>query len=109
MKLDIVALGWDTAFTEAYRPFDRQDHRPARVARVDRAVYSLLTAEGPARAGLGGAPLAQGARDPLTAPRTGDWGAPRSRPDPRAPIEAGVAPPPPDAPGPARRPAPRPR
>ncbi|OLB64333.1 MAG: ribosome small subunit-dependent GTPase A [Actinobacteria bacterium 13_2_20CM_2_72_6] len=88
MKLDIVALGWDTAFTEAYRPFDRQDHRPARVARVDRAVYSLLTAEGPARAGLGGALLAQVARDPLTAPCTGDWVALRSWPDQRTTIEA---------------------
>src|SRR2546421_13017849 len=100
MKLDIVALGWDTAFTEAYRPFDRQDHRPARVARVDRAVYSLLTAEGPARAGLGGALLAQVARDPLTAPRTRGRGALRPRPDPPTTIEAGPPRPPPGVPGP---------
>src|SRR2546423_1161272 len=88
MKLDIVALGWDTPFREGYRPCDRQDHRPARVARVDRAVYSLLTAEGPARAGLGGALLAQVARDPLAAPCTGDWVALRSWPDQRTTIEA---------------------
>src|SRR2546421_5666562 len=88
MNLDMVALGWDTAFTEAYRPFDRQDHRPARVARVDRAVYSLLTAEGPARAGLGGALLAQVARDPLTAPCPGAWVALRSWPAQGTTIEA---------------------
>src|SRR2546423_922716 len=49
MKLDIAALGWDVAFAAAYQPFDRPDHRPARVTRVDRAVYGLLAADGAAR------------------------------------------------------------
>src|SRR5947209_5222400 len=65
MNLDIAALGWDAAFATAYHPFDRPDHRPARVTRVDRAVYGLLATDGAARAGLGGALLAQVARDPL--------------------------------------------
>src|SRR5436190_891713 len=73
MKLDIAALGWDAAFATAYHPFDRPDHRPARVTRVDRGVYSLLAADGAARAGLGGTLLTQVARDPLEVPCTGDW------------------------------------
>jgi ribosome biogenesis GTPase len=88
MKLDIAALGWDAAFATAYHPFDRPDHRPARVTRVDRAVYGLLAADGAARAGLGGAVLAQVAGDPLAAPCTGDWVALRSWPDQRTTIEA---------------------
>src|SRR5256885_39740 len=52
MKFDMVALGWDAAFATAYHPFDRPDHRPARVTRVDRGIYSLLAATGAARAEL---------------------------------------------------------
>jgi ribosome biogenesis GTPase len=88
MKLDIAALGWDAGFAVAYQSFDRPDHRPARVARVDRGVYGLLAADGAARAGLGGDLLAQVARDPLAAPCTGDWVALRDWPDQRTTIEA---------------------
>src|SRR5256885_3264583 len=93
MKFDMVALGWDAAFATAYHPFDRPDHRPARVTRVDRGVYSLLTAAGAARAGLGGAVLAQVARDPLAVPCTGDWVVLRSWCDQRTTIEAVLPPP----------------
>jgi ribosome biogenesis GTPase len=88
MKFDMAALGWDAAFLTAYHPYDRPDHRPARVTRVDRGVYSLLTAAGAARAGLGGALLAQVARDPLAVPCTGDWVVLRSWCDQRTTIEA---------------------
>src|SRR5256885_6325265 len=105
MKFDMVALGWDAAFATAYHPFDRPDHRPARVTRVDRGVYSLLTAAGAARAGLGGAVLAQVARDPLAVPCTGDWVVLRSWCDQRTTIEAGVTPRTPIGPAPARGPS----
>src|SRR5437588_648223 len=45
MNLDIAALGWDAAFATAYHPFDRPDHRPARVTRVDR-LLALAWASG---------------------------------------------------------------
>src|SRR2546421_4640912 len=98
MKLDIAALGWDAAFATAYHPFDRPDHRPARVTRVDRGVYSLLAAEGAARAGLGGALLTQVARDPLEVPCTGDWVVLRAWADQRTTVEAVLPPPTPDVP-----------
>src|SRR6266516_7205070 len=88
MGLDLPALGWDERFAAGYAPYDRPEHRPARVARVDRGVCALLAADGPARAGLGGALLAQAARDPLRLPCAGDWVVLRSWPDQRITIEA---------------------
>src|SRR2546423_8979016 len=106
MKFDMVALGWDAAFATAYHPFDRPDHRPARVTRVDRGIYSLLAATGAARAGLGGAVLAQVARDPLAVPCTGDWVVLRSWCDQRTTIEAVFTPRTRDVPAAASGPSP---
>jgi ribosome biogenesis GTPase len=88
MNIDIASLGWDAGFATAYAPFNRPDHRPARVARVDRGICGLLAADGAVRAGPGGGLLVQAARDPLALPCTGDWVALRSWPDERTTIEA---------------------
>jgi ribosome biogenesis GTPase len=88
MAIDLYALGWDSDFASGYARFDRPDHRPARVTRVDRGVCCLLAAEGPVRAGLGGGLLARAARDPLALPCAGDWVVLRTWPDQRATVEA---------------------
>jgi ribosome biogenesis GTPase len=88
MSLDLTALGWDARFAAGYARFDRAEHRPARVTRVDRGVCALLAADGAARAGLGGPLLAEAARDPLGLPCAGDWVVLRSWPDQRTTIEA---------------------
>ena len=61
MTLDLPALGWDERFRTAYAQLDRPDRQPARVTTVDRGVYGLLTAAGPARATIGGGLLAAAA------------------------------------------------
>jgi len=88
MNIDMEVLGWDAGFAAAYTPFDRPDHRPARVTRGDRGIYGLLAPDGATRAGLGGGLLAQAARDPLVLPCAGDWVALRTWPDQRTTIEA---------------------
>ena len=55
MSVDLVSLGWDAGFAAAYTPYDRPDQYPARVARVDRGICTVLSAAGTARASLGGA------------------------------------------------------
>ena len=91
MNIDLYGLGWDAGFAAAYARFDRPDHRPARVTRVDRGICCLLTEPGQARASLGGAVLARAARDPLSLPCAGDWVVLRTWPDQRATIEAVLA------------------
>jgi ribosome biogenesis GTPase / thiamine phosphate phosphatase len=86
--MDLYALGWNERFVAGYARFDRPEHRPARVTRVDRGVCALLAADGAVRAGLGGALLAQGARDPVNLPCAGDWVVLRRWPDRRTTVEA---------------------
>lgn len=91
MSVDLVSLGWDAGFAAAYTPYDRPDQYPARVARVDRGICTVLSAAGTARASLGGALLVLAGRDPIELPCTGDWVAVREWPDERYTIE-GVLP-----------------
>jgi ribosome biogenesis GTPase len=58
-----------------------------RVARVDRGLATVLTEDGPVRAGLGGGLLGSIAHDPVAAPCTGDWCVLRSWPDHRTTVE----------------------
>jgi ribosome biogenesis GTPase len=54
---------------------------PGRLARVDRGLATVWTAEGPVRASFGSGVLEAVAADPLQAPCTGDWGVVRRWPD----------------------------
>src|SRR5262249_45188458 len=56
--------------------------------RGARGVCTALAADGPVRASLGGALLAEAARDPGALPCSGDWLAVRSWPDGRLTAEA---------------------
>jgi len=87
MIVDMNALGWDSGFAAGYRPYDRSDAQPGRVARVDRGVCTVLCTGGPVRASIGGALLALAARDPVALPCTGDWVVLRRWPDRRTTLE----------------------
>ncbi len=88
MTFDLASLGWDAVFASGYARYDRSDHQPARVSRVDRGICTVLTTTGAERASLAGAMLARAARDPVELPCAGDWVALRIWPDDRATIEA---------------------
>ncbi|MGI5216106.1 ribosome small subunit-dependent GTPase A [Plantactinospora sp. CA-290183] len=87
MTFDLASLGWDATLAAAYPPRG-DDHRPGRVIRVDRGVCTVLCADGPVRASLGGGVLAAAARDAALLPCAGDWLVVRSWPDRRLSAEA---------------------
>ena len=87
MTFDLASLGWDASLAAAY-PECGDDHRPGRVVRADRGVCTVLCADGPVRASLGGAILAAAARDAARLPCAGDWVVVRSWPDRRTTAEA---------------------
>ncbi|GAA4962464.1 ribosome small subunit-dependent GTPase A [Actinoplanes utahensis] len=87
MSYHLSQLGWDEHFTSSFRRFDRADSSPGRVLRADRGVCTVLTADGPTRAGLGGSVMLDAARDPANLPCTGDWVVLRHWPDRRTTIE----------------------
>jgi ribosome biogenesis GTPase / thiamine phosphate phosphatase len=89
MTFDLASLGWDAAFQTAYARFaGHHDHRPGRVARVDRGVCTVLTSSGTTRASLAGAILSAAAGDPVALPCAGDWVVLREWPDSRVTVEA---------------------
>jgi ribosome biogenesis GTPase / thiamine phosphate phosphatase len=89
MTFDLASLGWDASFTTTYARYaGRDDHRPGRVARVDRGVCTVLTESGTTRASLAGAILSAAAGDPVALPCAGDWVVVREWPDGRFTIEA---------------------
>jgi ribosome biogenesis GTPase / thiamine phosphate phosphatase len=59
----------------------------ARVVRVDRGLVSVLGADGPQRAGIGGGLLGSMARDRWSGPVVGDWCVLRDWPDHRTTVE----------------------
>ncbi|MGS2615101.1 ribosome small subunit-dependent GTPase A [Micromonospora sp. LZ34] len=85
MTIDLTALGWDA--DRAAQLHRRTDHRPGRVARVDRGVCTVLCADGPVRATLGGAVLAAAATDLTQLPCAGDWVLLGTWPDRRVTVE----------------------
>jgi ribosome biogenesis GTPase / thiamine phosphate phosphatase len=85
---DLASLGWDASFANAYARHDRDEIQPARVARVDRGICTVLTPMGAERASLAGAMLGRVARDPVELPCPGDWVAVRTWPDERLTVEA---------------------
>ncbi|GGJ80724.1 putative ribosome biogenesis GTPase RsgA [Pilimelia anulata] len=86
MSIDLASLGWDAGFASAL-PADEPELRPGRITRVDRGIGTVLTADGPVRASLGGDLLAAAARDPVALPCAGDWVAVRHWPDGRLTAE----------------------
>ncbi|WP_446215941.1 ribosome small subunit-dependent GTPase A [Micromonospora sp. IBHARD004] len=86
MTIDLTALGWDAGWAAHVRR--GSDHRPGRVARVDRGVCTVLCADGPVRASLGGGVLAAAARDLGALPCAGDWVLVGTWPDRRRTVEA---------------------
>ncbi|KIR60971.1 MULTISPECIES: ribosome small subunit-dependent GTPase A [Micromonospora] len=71
MSIELTALGWDAE--RAAHARTRAGRTPGRVARVDRGVCTVLGADGPVRATLGAAVLADAARDLTRLPCAGDW------------------------------------
>ncbi|MFG1846035.1 ribosome small subunit-dependent GTPase A [Micromonospora carbonacea] len=86
MSIDLTALGWDAE--RAAHARTRPGRRPGRVARVDRGVCTVLDADGPVRATLGAAVLADAARDLTRLPCAGDWVLLRSWPDGPVTVES---------------------
>ncbi|TCB98043.1 ribosome small subunit-dependent GTPase A [Micromonospora zingiberis] len=87
MNITLTALGWDDD-RAAYLRRIHTDHRPGRVARVDRGVCTVLTEDGPVRASCGGAVLAAAAGDATRLPGAGDWVLLGTWPDARVTVEA---------------------
>lgn len=81
----LTALGWDADWVAQARLASGGE--PARVTRVDRGLFTVLTCTGPTRVTLGGEALAAVARAPSEAPCTGDWVVLRLWPDARTTIE----------------------
>ncbi|MET7751811.1 ribosome small subunit-dependent GTPase A, partial [Micromonospora sp. NPDC005367] len=86
MKIELTALGWDADWAAQARR--RSGHQPGRVARVDRGVCTVLCADGPVRASLGGTLLTTAARDLTNLPCAGDWVLVGTWPDGRRTVEA---------------------
>jgi ribosome biogenesis GTPase / thiamine phosphate phosphatase len=82
----LAALGWDDAWAAQARTLTAD--AVGRVSRVDRGVCTVLSAEGAARASLGGDLLDATAHDTTEAPCTGDWVTLRHWPDERTTAEA---------------------
>lgn len=80
-------LGWDASWSRLAE-VSAAAGDPGRVARVDRGLCTVLTADGPVRAGLGGSLLAAVAREPTASPCTGDWCLVRTWPDGPVTVEA---------------------
>ncbi|MEU8221643.1 ribosome small subunit-dependent GTPase A [Kribbella sp. NPDC048915] len=87
MSATLQALGLDTA-TASHLQSVPAELVPGRVARVDKGLATVLTADGPARATWSGALLAEIAADPQAGPCTGDWVVLRYWPDDRITLES---------------------
>lgn len=81
----LAALGWDDRWAAM---LGRTSLRPARITRVDRGLYGVLSADGRHRHGLGPNLLEAAAHDPLDAPCVGDWVTLRDWTDDRTTIDA---------------------
>ncbi|MFF0341192.1 ribosome small subunit-dependent GTPase A [Kribbella sp. NPDC004875] len=87
MSATLQALGLDSSTAE-YLQSVPDELVPGRVTRVDKGLATVLTADGPVRAGWSGALLAAIASDPHAGPCTGDWVVLRFWPDDRITVES---------------------
>lgn len=87
MIFDLASLGWDASLAAAY-PERGDELRPGRVVRADRGVCTVLRADGPVRASVGGGVLVAAAQDAVNLPCAGDWVVVRNWPDGRLTVEA---------------------
>lgn len=83
----LASIGWDPVLDDVWTSRDRTDHCPARISRVDRSGYDLLTDGGPRRATASATVLAAMAASSTAAPCVGDWVAVRCWPDDRLTLE----------------------
>ncbi|MGW7686028.1 ribosome small subunit-dependent GTPase A [Kribbella sp. NPDC054772] len=87
MSATLQALGLDSSTAELLQSVP-DELVPGRVARVDKGLATVFTADGPVRAGWSGALLAAIAADPQAGPCTGDWVVLRFWPDDRITVES---------------------
>jgi ribosome biogenesis GTPase len=88
MTIDLASLGWDDDRSTQFARFRGRSHRPGRAASMDHGVGTVLTADGPVRASVGGGLLSAAAADRTLLPCAGDWLVLRTWPDRRTTIEA---------------------
>ncbi|GAA2103861.1 ribosome small subunit-dependent GTPase A [Actinomadura alba] len=86
---DLFDLGWDDGWSAAFSGRAAGDGLvAARVVRVDKGACDIVSAEGEARAPLGGDLRRAAADDPVARPCVGDWVVVRRQPDGGLLIEA---------------------
>ncbi|WUJ69386.1 ribosome small subunit-dependent GTPase A [Kribbella soli] len=87
MSATLQALGLDSSTAEFLQSVP-EELVPGRVARVDKGLATVFTADGPVRASWSGALLTAIASDPQAGPCTGDWVVLRFWPDDRITVES---------------------
>jgi ribosome biogenesis GTPase len=87
MSATLQALGLDSSTADFLQSVP-EDLVPGRVARVDKGLATVFTADGPVRASWSGALLTAIASDAQAGPCTGDWVVLRFWPDDRITVES---------------------
>ncbi|WP_371402005.1 ribosome small subunit-dependent GTPase A [Kribbella sp. NBC_00662] len=87
MSATLQALGLDSSTADFLQSVP-EELVPGRVARVDKGLATVFTADGPVRASWSGALLTAIASDPQAGPCTGDWVVLRFWPDDRITVES---------------------
>lgn len=75
----LAPYGWDSAWADAFTPYDAEGLLPGRVVRVDRGQCDVVTADGVVRADTAFVTP----RDPMRVVCTGDWVAVEPAGNPR--------------------------
>jgi ribosome biogenesis GTPase len=83
----LTALGWDDAWSVAFKPYRADGLTPGRVAVQHRGAYDLLTETGEVRGSVSGR-LRRAAASPVDFPVVGDWVALDTGTDEAASIQA---------------------
>jgi ribosome biogenesis GTPase len=87
MSATLQALGLDSSTADLLQSVP-EELVPGRVARVDKGLATIFTADGPVRASWSGALLTAIATDAQAGPCTGDWVVLRFWPDDRVTVES---------------------
>jgi ribosome biogenesis GTPase len=87
MSATLQALGLDSSTADFLQSVP-EELVPGRVARVDKGLATVFTADGPVRASWSGALLTAIASDAQAGPCTGDWVVLRFWPDDRITVES---------------------